>query len=84
MVEIKLIDFILLMSFVLCSLEYNKKMMINCSTTPTTCQLNLINVNRWHHGIYECVARNIVGTIGRFYEIDVQCKISKSKYSDFE
>ncbi|UJR13501.1 hypothetical protein I4U23_000515 [Adineta vaga] len=52
--------------------EYNQKLMINCSTTPTTCQLNLVNVNRWNHGIYECVAMNNVGTIGRFYELDVQ------------
>jgi hypothetical protein len=48
--------------------------MINCTTTPTTCQLNLLNVTRWHHGIYECVATNSIGTIGRFYTVDVQCK----------
>ncbi|CAF1021701.1 unnamed protein product [Adineta steineri] len=52
--------------------EYNQKVIVNCSTTPTTCQLNLINVDRYHTGIYECVAMNIVGTIGRFYELDVQ------------
>ncbi|CAF0897514.1 unnamed protein product [Adineta ricciae] len=46
--------------------------MINCSTTPTTCQLNLVNIHRWDNGIYECIAMNSVGTIGRFYEVDVQ------------
>ncbi|CAF0853475.1 unnamed protein product [Adineta steineri] len=48
------------------------KTMINCTTTPTTCQLNLLDVNRWHNGIYECVAANSIGTIGRFYTLDVQ------------
>ena len=48
--------------------------MINCTTTPTICQMNLLNVNRWHHGMYECVATNTIATIGRFYELDVQCK----------
>ncbi|CAF1295776.1 unnamed protein product [Rotaria sordida] len=48
------------------------KTMINCTTTPTTCQLNLYHVNRWHNGIYECVATNSIGTIGRFYTLDVQ------------
>ncbi|CAF1172481.1 unnamed protein product [Rotaria magnacalcarata] len=48
------------------------KTMINCTTTPTTCQLNLYHVNRWHNGIYECVAANTIGTIGRFYTLDVQ------------
>ncbi|CAF3345409.1 unnamed protein product [Rotaria sp. Silwood1] len=47
------------------------KTMINCTTTPTTCQLNLHHVNRWHNGIYECVATNTIGTIGRFYTLDV-------------
>ncbi|CAF0747073.1 unnamed protein product [Adineta ricciae] len=48
------------------------KTMINCTTTPTTCQLNLLDVNRWHRGVYECVATNSIGTIGRFYTLDVQ------------
>ncbi|CAF0883547.1 unnamed protein product [Rotaria sordida] len=52
--------------------ENKQKMMINCSITSNICQLNLVNVNRYHNGIYECVATNILGTIGRFYEIDVQ------------
>jgi len=51
--------------------------MINCSLISSTCQLNIFNVTRWHNGIYECVAMNIVGTIGRFYELDVQCKFLK-------
>lgn len=62
------------MFFNLHTLDYNQNLMINCSTTPTTCQLNLVNVNRWDHGTYECVAMNTIGTIGRFYELDVQCK----------
>jgi hypothetical protein len=53
------------------------KTIINCTTTPTTCQLNLHNVNRWDSGIYECVATNSIDTIGRFYTLDVQCKFSK-------
>ncbi len=53
------------------------KTIINCTTTPTTCQLNLYNVNRWDSGIYECVATNSIDTIGRFYTLDVQCKFSK-------
>ena len=56
--------------------ENQQKLMINCSTSSSTCSLNLLNVTRWHSGIYECVARNIAGTIGRFYEVDVQCKSS--------
>lgn len=60
----------------LCSLEYHQKLIVNCSATPTTCHLHLVDVNRWHHGIYECVATNSIGTIGRFYELDVQCKSS--------
>ena len=55
--------------------------MINCSTTPTTCQLNLVNIHRWDNGIYECIAMNSVGTIGRFYEVDVQCKIMSCLFS---
>jgi hypothetical protein len=51
--------------------------MINCSIVSSICQLNLLNVTRWHHGIYECVAMNLVGTIGRFYELDVQCMSSE-------
>jgi hypothetical protein len=53
------------------------KTIINCTTTPTTCQLNLYNVNRWNSGIYECVATNSIDTIGRFYTLDVQCKFLK-------
>lgn len=48
------------------------KTIINCTTTPTTCQLNLRNVNRWDSGTYECVASNSIDTIGRFYTLDVQ------------
>ena len=61
-------------SFVLLSSDNHQKTMINCTTTPTICQMNLLSVNRWHHGIYECVASNSIATIGRFYELDVQCK----------
>jgi hypothetical protein len=64
-------------SIVCISSDDQPKTMINCTTTPTTCQLNLYDVNRWHNGIYECVATNSIGTIGRFYTLDVQCKFSK-------
>jgi hypothetical protein len=56
-------------------LDGNQTIMINCSTTPTICQLDLLNVDRWNNGMYECVAMNSIGTIGRFYEVDIQCKI---------
>jgi len=67
--------------------DNHQKTMINCTTTPTICRMNLLNVNRWHHGIYECVATNTIATIGRFYELDVQfspdvqSSISKSLHS---
>lgn len=51
--------------------DNQQKIMINCTTTPTTCQLNLVDISRWHHGIYECVAMNSIATISRPYELDV-------------
>ncbi len=64
--------FIVLLFFL--SSDDQLKTIINCTTTPTTCQLNLYNVNRWDSGIYECVATNSIDTIGRFYTLDVQCQ----------
>lgn len=61
-------------SFLFSEDDSHQKLMINCSTLSSTCSLDLVNVTRWHTGIYECVAMNLAGTVGRFYEVDVQCK----------
>ena len=55
-------------------IENNRRLMNNCSLDSSECSLILYNIQSWHYGIYECIAKNIKGTINRFYEIDVQCK----------
>jgi len=50
----------------------------NCSSSSSICYLNLSQVIYADSGVYECIAMNIVGTISRSYELDVQCKISIS------
>ncbi|CAF5019342.1 unnamed protein product, partial [Rotaria sp. Silwood1] len=52
--------------------ENNQIILKNCSITSNICQLNFFNINYYYNGIYECLAKNFLGTIGRFYQIDVQ------------
>ena len=59
--------------------ETSRIPLIACSAPTTACPLTFTDVNRWHYGTYECVATNIAGTISRFYEVDVQCKIDEDE-----
>lgn len=66
------------------SADSHQILLMNCSTISTYCPLTLFNLDRSHQGIYECLATNAHGTVGRFYEIDVQCKRNYGNERDEE